>query len=63
MTSTDDFRPLTAAGQPAMLRNSNDPKTLYRGALWNARRANRCGMRARALFWLDRCAAIRAGLM
>ena len=39
----------------------------YRSAIWNARRANRCqalgfpGMHARAVFWLNKCAAIRAG--
>lgn len=51
-----------------IIRNSNDPKTLYRGAIHNARRANRCaklghpGMKASAAFWLNRCAAIRASL-
>ena len=34
----------------------------YRCAIWNARRANRVGMRLRALFWLNRCADIRLGM-
>lgn len=40
----------------------------YRSAIWNARRANRChklghpGMRARAIFWLNKAAELRGEL-